>query len=44
MMNKQAKLLTALTAAAKKAANKEPLKAKIKKIKQKKSHYDWLAM
>lgn len=39
-MNKQTKLLTALTA---KAASKPKLKAKIKKIKQRQVKYDWLA-
>lgn len=42
-MNKQTKLLTALTTAAKKAPDKRKLKAKIKKIKDKKVYYDWLA-
>jgi hypothetical protein len=42
-MNKQTKLLAALTTAARKTKNPK-LKVKIKKIKQKKSLYDWLAM
>jgi len=42
-MNRQTKLITALTTAAKKSTNKAPLKAKIAKIKKKQALYDWLA-
>jgi len=42
MMNKQSKLLTALTTAAKKTKNPK-VKAKIKAIKQREAHFNWLA-
>ena len=39
-MNKQSKLLAALT---KRAAGKPKVKAKIKAIKQRQAHFNWLA-
>ena len=42
-MNKQDKYIKALEGAVKKVVNKQPLKDKIKKIKDKKRNYNWLA-
>jgi len=41
-MNRQTKLITALTTAAKKSSNKAPLKVKIAKIKKKQALYEFL--
>jgi hypothetical protein len=42
-MTPQTKLITALTTAAKKAPDKRKLKAKIKKIKAREAHFNWLS-